>query len=118
MAKRELSAKDRAFEKERATYRGKIRELEAELQDTKISLLRTQDNLIAAENKIQQLEEQVKEALAVADLPEDTLKHLRKVSDVYSSMAGLTGAMDVLKHRGNLLSLPEALIGISGKHNA
>lgn len=75
---KELSAKDKAFEKERARYRKKIRELEHEVNVEKIRSHQIREELQAENNKlearIRELEEQIKVLCKIQNLDLDMLE--------------------------------------------
>lgn len=78
--KKQLSAKDKAFEKERAEFRKQIRELNHELNSVKIELYdkihSMQRKLDSKNNKIKNMQMVIDELKRCAKLSDDELKTL------------------------------------------
>ena len=92
------SAKDLAFDKERAKFRKQIRELERELnqRDTQVMLLREQLSL--AEKKNQELQEWNDRLLAYTEMSEDDMRAvIRKEKDSAQVMESVNALFGVSK---------------------
>ena len=70
------SAKDIAFEKERAKYRGQIRELEREIKDIKIEKLQLKEQLSELEQEIENLKNWIERLLEYTELSEEDMKKI------------------------------------------
>lgn len=85
--KKQLSAKDKAFEKERAEFRKKIRELNHELNSVKIELYdkihSMQRELDSKNNKIKNMQMVIDELKRCAKLSDDELKTLLEAKKIY-----------------------------------
>lgn len=85
--KKQLSAKDKAFEKERAEFRKQIRELNHELNSVKIELYdkihSMQRELDSKNNKIKNMHMVIDELKKCAKLSDDELKTLLEAKKIY-----------------------------------
>lgn len=85
--KKQLSAKDKAFEKERAEFRKQIRELNHELNSVKIELYdkihSMQRELDSKNNKIKNMQMVIDELERCAKLSDDELKTLLEAKKIY-----------------------------------
>lgn len=85
--KKQLSAKDKAFEKERAEFRKQIRELNHELNSVKIELYdkihSMQRELDSKNNKIKNMQMVIDELKRCAKLSDDELKTLLEAKKIY-----------------------------------
>lgn len=85
--KKQLSAKDKAFEKERAEFRNQIRELNHELNSVKIELYdkihSMQRELDSKNNEIKNLQMVIDELKRCAKLSDDELKTLLEAKKIY-----------------------------------
>ncbi len=72
--KQKTSAKDAAFEKERGTYRKRIRELEQNLLELRTSLVQKDAELSALQNELSQKEDWVRRLLEYTELSEEEMK--------------------------------------------
>ena len=85
--KKQLSAKDKAFEKERAEFRKQIRELNHELNSVKIELYdkihSMQRELESKNNKIKNMQMVIDELKRCAKLSDDELKTLLEAKKIY-----------------------------------
>lgn len=72
--KQKQSAKDLAFEKERAKFRKKIRELEREINGLKLSYMQRENELRAVNSQLSQKEDWIVRLLEYTELSEDDMK--------------------------------------------
>ena len=72
--KQKQSAKDLAFEKERAKFRKKIRELEHEINGLKLSYMQKENELRVANSQLSQKEDWIRRLLEYTQLSEDDMK--------------------------------------------
>lgn len=72
--KQKQSAKDLAFEKERAKFRKKIRELEREINGLKLSYMQKENELRAVNSQLSQKEDWIVRLLEYTELSEDDMK--------------------------------------------
>lgn len=90
--KKQLSAKDKAFEKERAEYRKQIRELKHELNSVKFEIYdklhSMQKELDSKNNEIKNLQMVIDELKMCAKLSDDELKTLLEVKEFDKKMYG------------------------------
>lgn len=70
------SAKDMAFEKERAKYRGQIRELEREIKNIKIEKVQLKEQLSELEQEIEGLKSWIERLLEYTELSEEDMKKI------------------------------------------
>ena len=68
------SAKDIAFDKERAKYRGQIRELEREIKNIKIEKIQLKEQLAELEQEIEGLKSWIERLLEYTELSEEDMK--------------------------------------------
>jgi uncharacterized coiled-coil protein SlyX len=88
-----MGAKDIAFEKERAKYRRRIRELESVINDqakTEISLRR---QLQDSQTVIREKDEWIRRLLEYMDVSPEDLRAKMKADQSISTIAGIIGAM-------------------------
>ena len=85
--KKQLSAKDKAFEKEKAEYRKQIRELNHELNSVKFEIYdklhSMQKELDSKNNEIKNLQMVIDELKRCAKLSDDELKTLLEAKKIY-----------------------------------
>lgn len=90
--KKQLSAKDKAFEKERAEFRKQIRELNHELNSVKIELYdkihSMQRKLDSKNNKIKNMQMVIDELKRCAKLSDDELKTLLEAREFDKKIYG------------------------------
>lgn len=90
--KKQLSAKDKAFEKERAEFRKQIRELNHELNLVKFELYdkihSMQRELDSKNNEIKNMQMVIDELKRCTKLSDDELKTLLEVKEFYKKMYG------------------------------
>lgn len=90
--KKQLSAKDKAFEKERAEFRKQIRELNHELNSVKFELYdkihSMQRELDSKNNEIKNMQKMIDELKMYAKLSDDQLKTLLDVKEFDKKMYG------------------------------
>lgn len=90
--KKQLSAKDKAFEKERAEFRKQIRELNHELNPVKIELYdkihSMQRKLDSKNNKIKNMQMVIDELKRCAKLSDDELKTLLEAREFDKKIYG------------------------------
>jgi chromosome segregation ATPase len=90
--KKQLSAKDKAFEKERAEFRKQIRELNHELNSVKFELCdkihNMQRELDSKNNEIKNMQMVIDELKMYAKLSDDELKTLLEVKEFDKKMYG------------------------------
>lgn len=70
------SAKDLAFDKERAKYNKQIRELESQLKEKDKIIYSLKDDLGEHKDKIMQLEDWINRLLEYTELTEDDMKNI------------------------------------------
>lgn len=94
------SAKDIAFEKERASYRKQIRELEFKLKQKDNEILEMRDQLLEAENKCTELQDWVERLLEYTELSEDDMRKIIqkekdsiKVKEHLNALFGISSKM-------------------------
>lgn len=87
-----MSAKDKAFEKERVKYRHQIRDLEYTISDKNKEILQNRETINEMERKISQLEEDNKKLMKLMDMDEDKLRMLLQ------NQEGLSNFLTVFKH--------------------
>lgn len=91
--KQKTSAKDAAFEKERGTYRKRIRELEQNLLELRTSLVQKDAELSALQNELSQKEDWISRLLEYTELSEEEMKAVIKMQ---KSMIRATQALESL----------------------
>lgn len=72
------SAKDMAFEKERAKFRQQIRDLKREAKEEKIKSLKLEELITTKDKEIDELKEWIDRLLGYMDLSEDEMKNIIK----------------------------------------
>lgn len=72
--KQKQSAKDLAFEKERAKFRKKIRDLEHEINNLKLLYMQKENELRVVNSKLSQKEDWIVRLLEYTELSEDDMK--------------------------------------------
>lgn len=96
------SAKDLAFEKERAKYRKQIRELETELKKERYEKFELKGKLVSIEEKCTELQDWIDRLLEYTEMSEDDMKaiikkektsaeiieHLKPLLDITSRFGG------------------------------
>lgn len=78
---KEISAKDKAFEKERIAHRREVRALEGKIKDLMLEKSDLKVQLSESQSKVLQLEEWVSRLLELVDLTEEKLKAMIKRSE-------------------------------------
>ncbi len=86
--KKQLSAKDKAFEKERAEFRKQIRELNHELNSVKFELHNMQMKLDSKNNEIKNMQKIIDELKMYAKLSDDQLETLLKAREFDKKVYG------------------------------
>ena len=74
--KQNKSAKDMAFEKERAKYRKEIRELESELKHVRLENIELKDQIEKLEGKCDELKEWIDRLLEYTEMSEEDMRKL------------------------------------------
>lgn len=72
------SAKDMAFEKERAKFRQKVRDLEREIKEQKIKMFQLEEVANLKDKEIDELKEWISRLLEYMDLSEEDMKRMIK----------------------------------------
>ena len=100
--KKQLSAKDKAFEKERAEFRKQIRELNHELNSVKFELYdkihSMQKELDSKNGEIENQQKIIDELKRCAKLSDDQLKTLLEVKEFESKVNGLFNLSEYLRY--------------------
>lgn len=96
--KKQLSAKDKAFEKERAEFRKQIRELNRELNSVKFELYDMQKELDSKNDEIKNLQKIIDELKMYAKLSDDQLKTLLKVKKFEKKVDELFNLSEYLRY--------------------
>lgn len=100
--KKQLSAKDKAFEKERAEFRKQIRELNHELNSVKFELYdklhSMQKELDSKNNEIKNMQKMIDELKMYAKLSDDQLKTLLDVKKFEKKVDGLFNLSEYLRY--------------------
>ena len=100
--KKQLSAKDKAFEKERAEFRKQIRELNHELNLVKFELYdklhSMQKELDSKNGEIKNLQKMIDELKIYAKLSDDQLKTLLEVKKFEKKVDGLFNLSEYLRY--------------------
>lgn len=86
--KKQLSAKDKAFEKEKAEYRKQIRELNRELNSVKFELHNIQRELDSKNNEIKNMQKIIDELKMYAKLSDDQLETLLEAREFDKKIYG------------------------------
>lgn len=72
--KNQKSAKDIAFEKERAKYRKKIRELESDISEFRLAIMQKDNELNVLRNELDQKKDWIRRLLEYTELSEEDMK--------------------------------------------
>lgn len=100
--KKQLSAKDKAFEKERAEFRKQIRELNHESNLVKFELYdklhSMQKELDSKNSEIENLQKMIDELKMYAKLSDDQLKTLLEVKKFEKKVDGLFNLSEYLRY--------------------
>ncbi len=96
--KQKQSAKDLAFEKERAKFRKKIRELEREINGLKLSYMQKENELRVVNSQLFQKEDWIRRLLEYTELSENDM---RAIIDKEKSVAT---AMKMFRELGDIFS--------------
>ena len=96
--KKQLSAKDKAFEKERVEFRKQIRELNHELNSVKFELHNMQRELDSKNNEIKNMQKIIDELKRCTKLSDDQLKILLEVKEFESKVNGLFNLSEYLRY--------------------
>lgn len=95
--KQKQSAKDLAFEKERAKFRKKIRELEHEVNSLQYAVMQKDNELSIVRNELSQKEDWIRRLLEYTELSEDDMKAIidkeKSVAKVVKMFGELGSAM-------------------------
>ena len=70
------SAKDLAFEKERAKYRKQIRELESVIDERDVTIRELNDQLLQAEGKCSELQDWINRLLEYTEMSEEDMRNI------------------------------------------
>lgn len=93
--KQKQSAKDLAFEKERAKFRKKIRDLEHEINNLKLLYMQKENELRVVNSKLSQKEDRIVRLLEYTELSEDDMKAIidkeKSVAAVMKMFGELSG---------------------------
>ena len=96
------SAKDMAFEKERAKFRQQIRELEREVKEEKIKSWKLEELIATKDKEINELKDWIDRLLGYMDLSEDEMKRIIKVekarADFVQNIAGMSSIFGKYLH--------------------
>ena len=93
MSERKMSAKDKAFENERAKFRREKRELEAQLQRAKIDAAEARMELQAANERNDMLRQKLDEAYEYVGMTEQELNDIKSVRKSMRMIAGFTNTL-------------------------
>lgn len=95
--KKPQSAKDIAFEKERAKYRKKIRELERDIADLQLAVMRKDNELNIFRSKLTEKEDWIRRLLEYTELSEEDMKAIidkeKSVATVIKKFGELSSVM-------------------------
>ena len=95
--KQKQSAKDLAFEKERARFRKKIRELEHEVADLRVAYMQKENELRVVSSQLSQKEDWIVRLLEYTELSEEDMKTIidkeKSIAKVTKMFGGLGSAM-------------------------
>ena len=96
------SAKDMAFEKERAKFRQQIRELEREVKKEKIKSLKLEELIATKDKEIDELKDWIDRLLGYMDLSEDEMKNIIKAekakADFIHNFTGMSSIFEKYFH--------------------
>lgn len=104
MSKRELSAKDKAFEQERIKYRKEIISLKHEIESKDKRIKSLSDQVNTLENRVNEYNDWIQRLLEYCDLDEEFMKNKIKIE----KNVQLFGK--VINDNANHLGLPYGLI--------
>ncbi len=88
---RELSAKDRAFEKERVKYRQEINKLKQELEQKNNTVKELMDSIDTLQQKTIEQEEWINRLLEYMDMSKEDLQKQKQNDEFLASMTNLFG---------------------------
>ena len=98
---RELSAKDRAFEKERIKYRQEISKLKQELEQKDNVIKELTDNIDALQQKIIEQEEWIDRLLEYMDMSKEDLQKQNDEFDEFDEfLVSMTNLFGVFRKHG------------------
>lgn len=96
------SAKDIAFEKERAKFRQRIRELEREVKEEKINSWKLNELIEAKDKEIDELKDWISRLLEYMDLSEEEMRKIIKSekakADLVLNMSGMSSLFGKYLH--------------------
>lgn len=96
------SAKDMAFEKERAKFRQRIRELEREVKEEKINSWKLNELIEAKDKEIDELKDWISRLLEYMDLSEEEMRKIIKSekakADLILNMSGMSSLFGKYLH--------------------
>ena len=96
------SAKDMAFEKERAKFRQRIRELEREVKEEKINSWKLNELIEAKDKEIDELKDWISRLLEYMDLSEEEMRKIIKSekakADLIINMSGMSSLFGKYLH--------------------
>ncbi len=98
MAKREMSAKDKAFEKERVKYRRQLREAESAVRDRDATIAYQFALLREKDERINALEERVNDLLSIIDRSPEDIDYILSGKSVVESFDGLLSIFGGMLH--------------------
>lgn len=99
--KNNKSAKDIAFDKERAKYHKEIRELKYELQKAIVERNEYVEKLAAAEDKCEQLQDWINRLLEYTEMSEEDMKRIiQKDKETSEAMEHLNSMFDIFGRFG------------------
>ena len=104
MSKREMSAKDKAFEQERIKYRKEIISLKHEIESKDKRIKSLSDQVYSLENKVNEYSDWIQRLLEYCDLDEEFMRNKIKIE----KNVQLFGK--VINDNANHLGLPYGLI--------
>lgn len=94
---KEMSAKDKAFEKERIKYRHQIRDLESEINKKNKEISELKQQLSEKDIKISEYEDWIERLLSYTEMNKEDLHMLiedeKKSAELHEKMASLFGIM-------------------------
>lgn len=93
------SAKDIAFEKERAKYRGQIRELEREIKNIKIEKIQLKEQLAELEQEIEGLKSWIERLLEYTELSEEDMKKIVMKDKLSAEIVGQMASLNRIFRR-------------------
>ena len=96
MGNKNISAKDKAFEKERVKYRAKIRELEYKILNQCTEIEELKEQLEEKEKELLVKEDWIERLLTYTELSEEDMKHiLQSEKDKVKVMETFTSFMEI-----------------------